>query len=405
MSRSSKRDLRSGAPVWLARAPKGLAATTLERNEAADVVVVGGGVSGALVADALLQSGLTVIAVDRRGFVKGSTPASTALLQFEIDEPLLHLTETLGDADAARAYWRSATALDHLRGRIEDLGLRCALKERETVYLPGDVLGPKDLAREATARARIGLRSRYAEAAEIKAMTGIEAEGGIVSGGCAELDPVKLATGLWRSAEARGARLFAPVEVTDVEERRAGVTLATAGGQELSARFAVLATGYELFPFVPQQGHRIMSTWAMATKPQAENLWASRALIWEAADPYLYMRTTADGRIVVGGGDEAISDDDARDALTTKKIAEISKKLGRRMPSVATEAEFAWAGFFGESENGLPTIGRPPGMKRTFAVMGYGGNGITFSAVAAQLIQRAVIGLKDPDEDLFAFEA
>ncbi|MFD1703967.1 FAD-dependent oxidoreductase [Methylopila henanensis] len=64
---------------------------------------------------------------------------------------------------------------------------------------------------------------------------------------------------------------------------------------------------------------------------------------------------------------------------------------------------FAWSGFFGESDNGLPSIGCVPGFKRCFAVMGYGGNGVTFSAVAAQLVQRAVLGLRDPDADLFAF--
>ena len=51
---------------------------------------------------------------------------------------------------------------------------------------------------------------------------------------------------------------------------------------------------------------------------------------------------------------------------------------------------------------GLPAIGPVPGAERCFAVMGYGGNGITFSAIAAQLIQRAILGLDDPDAELFA---
>lgn len=402
MSRS-KRDLRSGVPLWLQRETPSPAAA-LERNETADVLVVGGGVSGALVADAALQAGFSVIAIDRRDFVRGSTPASTALLQFEIDEPLTALSEAIGEADAARAYWRSASAVSHLAGRIADLGIACGLKERDTVYLPGNVLDLRALAREATARARIGLRSRYAGADEIKAMTGIEAGGGIVSSGCAELDPVRLTRGLWRSAMARGARLFAPVEATDVEESRSGVTVGTTGGQEISATWVVLATGYELMPFVPLEGHQVLSTWAMATRPQPDKLWPSRALIWEAADPYLYMRTTPDGRVIVGGEDEPIDDDDKRDALTARKVAAIGRKLNAKLPELSVEPEFSWAGFFGESATGLPTIGTPPGLKRTFAVMGYGGNGVTFSAVAAQLLQRAMTGLPDPDADLFAFK-
>lgn len=404
MAASGKRDLRSGSPVWLRSRRLALDTAVLDGNVRADVVVVGGGVSGALVTDALLRSGLTVIAVDRRGFVKGSTPASTALLQFEIDQPLTVLSEAIGETDAARAYWRSATAVEYLRGRIEDLGVRCDFRERETVYLPGNVLDARALAKEATARARIGLRSRFAGEEETRTLTLMEAQGSIVSAGCAEVDPVKLVLGLWRLATERGARLFEPVEVTAVEESRDGVTLATRDGQEMSARHAVFATGYELLPFVPSEGHAIKSTWAMATAPQPKKLWPSRALIWEAAEPYLYMRTTADGRIVVGGEDEDFEDDDVRDAATPKKIKTIQKKLKAYLPDVAAEADFVWSGCFGESDTGLPTIGLVPGMKRSFAVMGYGGNGVTFSAVAAQLIQRAVIGLKDPDADLFAFK-
>ena len=72
------------------------------------------------------------------------------------------------------------------------------------------------------------------------------------------------------------------------------------------------------------------------------------------------------------------------------------------MPDVDTKPAFAWAGCFGESSTGLPAIGRIPGAARCFAVMGYGGNGITFSAIAAQLIQREILGLRDPDAELFA---
>lgn len=72
------------------------------------------------------------------------------------------------------------------------------------------------------------------------------------------------------------------------------------------------------------------------------------------------------------------------------------------MPKLSTEPEFVWAGCFGETATGLPFIGQVPGSPRCYAVLGYGGNGITFSAIAAQLIQRAILGLPDADADLFA---
>ena len=99
---TEKRDLRTGVPVWLARKPPRLAAVHAIASQRADVVVVGTGISGALVADALLNAGYSVLAIDRRKPMSGSTPASTALLQSELDTPLLELQKKLGKTNAAR---------------------------------------------------------------------------------------------------------------------------------------------------------------------------------------------------------------------------------------------------------------------------------------------------------------
>ena len=56
------------------------------------------------------------------------------------------------------------------------------------------------------------------------------------------------------------------------------------------------------------------------------------------------------------------------------------------LPRIDVSADYAWAGTFGESETGLPSIGPMPGMPNCHAVLGYGGNGLTFGMVAAQLI-------------------
>jgi glycine/D-amino acid oxidase-like deaminating enzyme len=397
-----QRDLRSGTPYWLRHGNVRVASTPLRANLVVDVAVVGAGVSGALVVDAMLRSGKSVAVFDHRGPVKGSTPASTALLQFDIDQPLIHLAQKVGQERAVRAYWRSATAVDFLRGRIADLGLRCGFRERESVYLPGNVLNMTELKREALMRAKFGLRSRFIGADEVRRMTGIEKPGAILSSGGGEVDPAALVAGLWRSAISRGARIYAPTEVVDVDPGRTHVTLTTGDGHAVRAKHSVFATGYELVKLVKLRGHKVISTWAMATAPQPGRLWPSRCLIWEAADPYLYLRTTLDGRVIAGGEDEAFSDDKKRDALIPKKIAAIRRKLEKLLPALNTKPEFTWAGCFGASATGLPAIGAIPGAKRCYAVLSYGGNGITFSAIAAQVIQRAILGLPDLDADLFA---
>jgi glycine/D-amino acid oxidase-like deaminating enzyme len=398
------RRLRAGKSVWLARGRR--PAIRHAKHPGAiepDVLVVGAGISGALIADALVTAGKTVAVLDRRGPLQGSTPASTALLQFEIDTPLSMLGRKIGREKAARAWWRSAEGVTHLRTRILDLHLDCDFAERCSVYLPGDLLNLTGLKHEAELRRAAGLRSSMIGGKELKALTGIARAGAILSFGTAEVDPVKLTAGLWRASIARGVRLYTPVEVDDVASFRDHVRVKIAGGRAIRAGAVIFATGYELAKFIKPKGYKIASTWAYATRIQKENLWPSRCLIWEAADPYLYARTDAAGRVIVGGEDEKFADEATRDRLLPEKVAAIERKLARLMPKIDPTPAYAWCGSFGGSPTGLPLIGPVPRHPNCYAVLGFGGNGITFSAIAAQVLQRQLCGLQDPDADLFRF--
>ncbi|MDP3402092.1 MAG: hypothetical protein Q8R97_13340, partial [Brevundimonas sp.] len=71
------------------------------------------------------------------------------------------------------------------------------------------------------------------------------------------------------------------------------------------------------------------------------------------------------------------------------------------MPGVEFEIDYSWAGAFGESATGLPSIAPVPDMAHAWAVMGFGGNGITYSVIASQVVSAAIRGRADPDADLY----
>ena len=108
--------------------------------------------------------------------------------------------------------------------------------------------------------------------------------------------------------------------------------------------------------------------------------------------------------MICGGEDEDFASAQARDALTPRRRKSLEKKLHVLFPRLDPKASFAWAGSFGSGRNGLPTIGAIPGYPRCHVVMGYGGNGITFSMLAAQMITAAIMGRKHPAASLFRFD-
>ncbi|MDQ6433664.1 FAD-dependent oxidoreductase [Mesorhizobium sp. LHD-90] len=395
-------DLHTGRPVWSAyRAPR-VPVRRLIRDIKTEVVVIGMGISGAMIAEALSAASHDVVLIDRRGPGHGSTAANTALVQHEIDMPLSLLSRRIGREKAERGCRRSKLAVANLHARIADLGIRCNLVLRPSLYLDGDVLSPSDMRKEGAARAAAGLRSLYLPPAALKERFGIEGRSALLSHGNMALDPRKLTAGLLLRARANGARLYAPAEATAIETDVDRVRVATEGGPVVLAQHAVLATGYELMDVVPRAHHQIVSTYAIATRPQPRSIWPEKALIWEASDPYLYARTTPDGRVICGGEDEDFQSEDRRDSLIGAKSRRISDKLLKLFPQADFTPEFAWAGAFGTTSTGLPFIGRVPRNPRLFAVMGYGGNGITYSQIASELIATALAGGEDSDTDLFA---
>ena len=114
--------------------------------------------------------------------------------------------------------------------------------------------------------------------------------------------------------------------------RKSRVVATAADGRRIRSSHLVFATGYEFPKSVPQRGHTIASTWAIATVPQRRRLWPGECMIWEAADPYLYVRTTPEGRVICGGEDEEFSDEEKRDALLARKTATLQRKLKQLLP-------------------------------------------------------------------------
>lgn len=162
-----KLDLRTGTPVWHAyRSPK-VSKERLNGDVVTDVLIVGMGISGAMTADLLTEAGHDVVMIDRRGTFLGSTPATTALVQFEIDVPLTRLQQTIGANKATRAWRRARLAVMNLRGRIEELQILCRMVGRQTLYLAGNVLSGSNLRKEAELRAAAGLSARYLTAGEL----------------------------------------------------------------------------------------------------------------------------------------------------------------------------------------------------------------------------------------------
>lgn len=397
-------DLHSSYPFWMIK--EGILGSFPKLHNCArtEVVVIGGGITGALIAHRLCEAGVDVMVVEKRHVAFGSTSASTSMLQYEIDVPLFRLSKETGKKKAVRAYQLCSDAIDELGRLSTRFGDQADFEKLPSLYFASfahhdtEIIQPEYKARKAA-----GFEVSLLSAADIQKSYGFKAASAILSSQGAHVNPYKLCYHLLQDVQRRGGRVYDSTEITDVVQEGKGVRLYGAAGTEITARFAIVACGYESQRYLPVPVTLFNSSYAIVSTPVGDpRPWKDNALIWETKTPYLYMRTTADHRILVGGRDERTADPGKRDSLIPFKKLQLENDFHQLFPHIPFETDFAWAGVFGETADGLPYIGSYDQDRILFA-MNYGGNGITFSVIAADILKDIVLGKKNADGEIFGF--
>jgi glycine/D-amino acid oxidase-like deaminating enzyme len=394
--------LTSGCIYWPQVDPQAPALPDLAQDLHTQVAIIGCGITGALAAWHLTRESIPTVLLDRSGIATASTSASTGLLQYEIDVPLIQLSRQLGWDHASAAYRASQEALLAFPELVSHLADDCALTPRPSLYLALTDADVPQFQEECAARRSIGIDVEFLSSNSLQDRFGISRPAALLSAHAFEIDPYRLTANLLSSSLAKGLQAFT-AEITRYDANPHGVLLRTPQGQTIQARKVIFATGYETPSFLPCDICRLRTTYALVSQPLSE-FWPQRPLIWESGQPYFYLRSTADGRAVVGGEDEDAVLPPGPDPLIPAKARILCDKFHTLFPHIPIQPACTWSGIFAETIDGLPYIGSVPQFPHGLFALGYGGNGITFSLVAARILLDAVRGRVNDWSGLFSFD-
>jgi glycine/D-amino acid oxidase-like deaminating enzyme len=397
--------IRSSEAYWLMRNGIGDASPALQQSIDCDIAIIGAGITAALVTDALIATGKRIVVLDSRDMALGSTSASTALLQYEIDTHLIDLVAMLGAEPAMRAYRACAESFSMLEERFPELLPRAGYQRRPSLYLASSDKDVDTLRSELAARRNIGFACKWLDSGELRGQFGCQRPGGILSALGAQVDAFRLTRALFSSCLRHGVRLFARTKVTEIGEQGETMVLRTASGHTVTAAHVAVCGGYESLEFLPSGFADLHNTFALVTEPLATREKVDTLpLIWESARPYLYMRGTPDGRLMVGGADVPFKNAAARDVLLPRQVRRLQEQYEELFGTELAPVAYAWAGSFAETRDGLPLIGQVPGMNaRLQFALCYGGNGITYSVHAGDMIRAGIEGRRHALDDVFGF--
>lgn len=398
-------DLKSNEPFWLLK--NGLFASypSLKSDEECEVLIIGGGITGSLIARQMIEDGYHTILIDKREICNGSTSATTSMLQYEIDVPLSYLIEKIGENGAIRSYLACSDAIDKIEKLSAKIKSDAGFKRKKSLYFASKKSDVSWLKNECDVRNKAGFKVQWLEPEEILHQFGFEnTYGGILSDQGASIDAFKLAHELFKLNIKKGLRIFDKTEMKSVTYHKGYNLVSTTSGYTIKAKKIIYCIGYESKILIKENFVNLKSTYAIVSeidKKKFRNM--TDILVWNTDEPYLYMRTTDDGRLLIGGGDEDFYDAGKRDALLDQKEKEILKGLKKMKPDYRFYTDFVWAGTFGETKDGLPYIGEHKKFKNSYFVLGFGGNGITFSVTGMEMASLFMKNKKHPLSRYFKF--
>lgn len=379
--------LRTFESFWLIKNGLLYSYPSLQKNLSTEIVVIGGGITGALISHALLDAGYKVAIIDRRDIGQGSTSATTSMLQYEIDVPLYELAEKIGKEAAAACYKAGVKAIKDLEKLVKKEKIDCGFQKKKSLYIAHDKEASKWLKDEFEIRDKYKLGVEWLTAAQLKKEYGLKTFGGIRSAVAASIDAYKFAHELIAKNTKRGLLVYDQTEIEQFDYKKSGVEIKTKDGFKIKCKKVVFCSGFESLEILKENIATLLSTFACVSEENIKiNPTLNDVLVWDTNDPYLYMRTTDDGRLLIGGEDSKINSGLFRQYKKKRKSEKLMKKIHNLIPGTNFIEDFNWAGVFGSTKDGLPYIGEHKNFPNAIFVLGFGGNGITFSLQGMKLI-------------------
>lgn len=371
---------------------------SLSGDVQADVLIIGGGITGMTAAYLLAKAGKHVVLLEKRRLAGAETLHTTAHISYPTDMRLQDLVKDLG-RDHAQAVWEACQAsADEISRLVREEDIACHWGPVPGyLYAAESDMGNKEIPRlkeESSVAQEMGFDAAYVESCPVAQRPALR------FANLQKFHPMLYLHALAKAAAANGVHLCENSEVKEFGEDGQYVIC---NGHRVRFRHVLIAT------HVPLQGNagtlsaailqtKIAgySTYAVSARLPGEDV--AEGLWWDTEDPYFYFRIDRDPdavRIIAGGEDHKTGTTTDTEGCYTRLV----QKLHTLFPDAIIEKR--WSGQVIETVDGLPYIGFT---KEQFIATGFSGTGMTFGTLAAMMFRDHVMQIQNPWENLFAPE-
>jgi glycine/D-amino acid oxidase-like deaminating enzyme len=381
-------------------------APPLLRDDAADVVILGGGYTGLWTAWFLKERepDLDVALLEADICGGGPSGRNGGFCDGWWDR-VVDLVAAYGEADAAELLMTVGRSPAEIGAWCERHGVDAWFRHGGDLAVAASPAQEHDWTDTIRTAARLGFEGEYVPLTreEVRARCDSPVFGpGLLIPDAANLQPARLARGLRRVLVERGVRIF---EGTPVTRFRAGSpALAETPGGTVRAGQAVVALGAwatSWRAFRPRT--TVRGSYMVITAPAPDRLealgWTGGEQIRDLRSSIHYARTTPDGRIALGLG--GLQPDlarriDRRYDYVARYATRVARDLVRLFPTFrGVPIEAAWGGPINVSGLTMPFFGTTGRHRNVHHGLGYTGNGVAPSHLGGKILAALALHAED----------
>lgn len=399
------------APFWLDRFPKSrrLSFPKYRGDTTTDVVIVGGGLTGAACASSFATAGVKVVLLEAARVGAGATAGAPGFIREDADASF-QATASAHGLRAARLLWQGMRRASlEFSAALRRQEIRCDLTPADLlVFARRDADALRALRKEYQARRDAGLEYSWVTATALQRAAAIDRAGGAIRARGAALDPYRACLGLIASSTRRGALVFEDSAVTRIRAGRKQVEIVTSRGR-LTAQAVLVATAAPLPDLRQLRRHlKSLHSYAVVTEPLPaavrRELGTRAAALRDTDSPPHFLRWLKEDRVLFAGADQRAVSDRSREKVLVQRTGQLMYELSTLYPAISgARPEWAWDFEHQESVDSLPYIGTHRNFPRHLFALGHGRHGVGVAWLAARLLLRAFQGAPAKGDELFGF--
>jgi glycine/D-amino acid oxidase-like deaminating enzyme len=371
------------------------------------VVVVGGGMSGAMTAYACAAAGMKVMLLEADRVCLGGSGRASGMFSGEASDSYRELEARAGRRAARALFDAMQEAPRELTAAVRRLGIKADLELKTSFRFIPPAQSDKLLKREIASREDAGLKAAWIAPAAIARQAAIETAGGMRLPDAGFADPVKLTLGFLNAAIKKGVKVYEKSAVRKITFTRKTATAFLDNGA-ITTTNLIICIGEPTSLFKPLKRHlRHEDRYAVLTEPLPAGVRAElgqqNALLMDTDAPPHQLWFTADHRALFTGADQKRPADRLRDTTLVQRTGQLMYELSRLYPAISgAKPTHGWDVPLAHTIDGVPYAGTHRNFP--FQLFAFGTSHDPARAfLASRIILRNIQGRPDKGDEHFSF--